>query len=165
MSETTPFTNDDVEQILRIVDRLSEVEVRFESGDLKLHVRKFSAAGPTAELPSPATPRSEAKQPQASAPQPAPTSSSPGKEVPLPPGSVAIRAPMLGTFYRSPSPAEPPFVEVGQRVAADDPICLIEIMKLFNTVNAGVDATIVSIAVENGTMVANDDILFVVKVD
>ena len=46
-------------------------------------------------------------------------------------GDVAIRAPMLGTFYRSPSPGEPAFVEVGQRVRADDTVCLIEVMKLF----------------------------------
>ncbi len=83
----------------------------------------------------------------------------------MPPGTVAIRAPMLGTFYRSPSPTEPPFVEVGKRVAADDPVCLIEIMKLFNTVNAGVDGVILAMAVENGTMVETNDILFLVKID
>lgn len=164
MSGSTPFTNDDVEQILRVVDRLSDVEVRFEFGDIKLHVRKSSATGAVAETPMPPRPPAQVQRPQPPASQSAPRSSS-GKEVPLPPGTVAIRAPMLGTFYRSPSPTEPPFVEVGKRVAADDPVCLIEIMKLFNTVNAGVDGVILAMAVENGTMVETNDILFLVKID
>lgn len=167
MSDSTPFTNDDVEQILRVVDRLSDVEVRFESGDFKLHVRKSSVTGAVVEMPSPAGLPQEAKRPQppGDIPQSVLTSSSSGKDVSLPPGTGAIRAPMLGAFYRSPSPTEPPFVEIGKRVSAKDPVCLIEIMKLFNTVNAGVDGTIISINVENGAMVAENDILFVVKVD
>jgi len=167
MSESTPFTNDDVEQILRVVDRLSDVEVRFESGDFKLHVRKSSVTGAVGELPSLPGQVQEVSQPQPQEqiPRSVPTSSSFGKDASLPPGAVSIRAPMLGSFYRSPSPTEPPFVEIGKRVSVNDPVCLIEIMKLFNTVNAGVDGTIISINVENGTMVAENDILFVVKVD
>lgn len=165
MSGSTPFTNDDVEQILRVVDRLSDVEVRLESGDFKLHVRKSSVGVAIVEMPSPARLPQEVKhpQPQEHIPQSVPTPSS-GKAVSLSPGTVAIRAPMIGVFYRSPSPTEPPFVEIGKRVSAKDPVCLIEIMKLFSTVNAGIDGTIISINVENGAMVAENDILFVVKV-
>lgn len=168
MSGSSIFTNDDVEQILRVVDQLTEVEVWFESGDIKLHVRKSSAIGAGAPMPNQIQLSQEATRPQPLEhnPQTKPVAtSSAGKEISLPPGTVAIRAPMLGTFYRSPSPAEPPFVEIGSRVTASDPVCLIEIMKLFNTVNAGVDGTIISINVENAEMVEDNGILFVVKVD
>jgi acetyl-CoA carboxylase biotin carboxyl carrier protein len=69
---------------------------------------------------------------------------------------VVIRAPMLGTFYRAPSPGEKPFVEVGQRVRADDTVCLIEVMKLFNSIRAGVDGEVVEILADNGGLVEFD---------
>jgi acetyl-CoA carboxylase biotin carboxyl carrier protein len=141
MTVEKSFTQQDVEQILRVVDGLTDVEVRLEVGDMKLHVRKFSG-------------RSEARPTPALAEAPA-----------GPAGAVAIRAPMLGTFYRAPSPAEPAFVEPGSHVRAGDPVCIIEVMKLFNTVNAGVTGTIVSVVAESGQMVEQDDVLFYVKVD
>jgi acetyl-CoA carboxylase biotin carboxyl carrier protein len=154
------FTQDDVEQILRVVDGLTDVEVRLEVGDLKLHVRKFSGSSQTstprtAEATAPTPPAAAASEARPANPVPAHT----------PAGAVAIRAPILGTFYRAPSPAEPSFVDVGSRVRASDPVCIIEVMKLFNTVNAGVDGTIVSIVADNGQMVEQDDVLFYVKVE
>ncbi|MBF6570117.1 MAG: acetyl-CoA carboxylase biotin carboxyl carrier protein subunit [Candidatus Binataceae bacterium] len=166
MSSFSPFTNDDVEQILRVVDRLSNVEVQLEFGDLKLHVRKSSAAEPASESRAQIA-RSQPKleEPRAPAPQSAASLSRSRGVEQLPPGAVAIRAPMLGIFYRAPSPTEPPFVKIGQKVRAADPVCLIEVMKLFNTVNAGVDGTIETIEVESGTMVEYDALLFVVRCD
>jgi acetyl-CoA carboxylase biotin carboxyl carrier protein len=153
------FTQDDVEQILRVVDGLTDVEVRLEVGDLKLHVRKFSGSSPA---PTPRAAEAPTLTPLAvAAPEAAPAKPTPA---PTPAGAVAIRAPMLGTFYRSPSPTEPSFVDVGSRVRASDPVCIIEVMKLFNTVNAAVDGTIVSIVAHNGQMVEQDDVLFYVKV-
>jgi len=60
---------------------------------------------------------------------------------------------MLGTFYRSPSPGEKPFVEVGQRVKADDTVAVIEVMKLFNSIRAGVDGTVARIEAQNSALV------------
>jgi acetyl-CoA carboxylase biotin carboxyl carrier protein len=169
MSAPSPFTNEEVEQILRVVDRLSDVEVWFESGDLKLHVRKSSVAGVPATEIRRVEPPSESARAAPNAPavsqQPAANRPPAVKELQVPSGAVAIRAPMLGTFYRGPSPADPPFVEVGTRVRKDDPVCLIEVMKLFNTVNAGVNGTILSVVAENAAMVEQDDILFVVQPD
>lgn len=157
MPGSSSFTRDDVEQILRVVDRLTDVEVTLEAGDLRLHVRKYSgAASPPAEAPAavlssaPAAPRA----------QPAPSKPSVAR---IPEGTVAILAPTLGTFYRAPSPTEPPYVEVGKRVAAGEPVCVIEVMKLFNTVNAEISGTILEIAAENGAMVEYNQILFVVQ--
>lgn len=67
-----------------------------------------------------------------------------------------IRAPMLGTFYRSRAPGEPPFVSEGARVEASDTLCLIECMKLFNTIHAGVKGRLVRFAVENGALIEFD---------
>ena len=83
-------------------------------------------------------------------------------EAPLAEGEIAIRAPMLGTFYRSPAPGDPPFVELGKRVQADDTVCLIEVMKLFSSINAGVDGVVTRILVENGTMVEFGQMLIVI---
>jgi acetyl-CoA carboxylase biotin carboxyl carrier protein len=69
---------------------------------------------------------------------------------------------MLGTFYRSPAPGDPPFVELGKRVQADDTVCLIEVMKLFSSINAGVDGVVTRILVENGAMVEFGQMLIVI---
>jgi len=69
---------------------------------------------------------------------------------------------MLGTFYRAPAPGDPPFVELGKRVRADDTVCLIEVMKLFSSINAGVDGVVMRILVENGTMVEFGQMLIVI---
>ncbi|MEE8189075.1 MAG: acetyl-CoA carboxylase biotin carboxyl carrier protein [Kiloniellales bacterium] len=78
-------------------------------------------------------------------------------------GLVTIRAPMVGTFYRAPSPQDPPFVEVGDRVEPGDPVCMIEVMKLFTTIEAQEAGRIVEIAVENATAVEYDQALFVIE--
>lgn len=62
---------------------------------------------------------------------------------------VAIRAPMSGTFYRAPAPNAPAFVEVGSKVSPSDTVCIVEVMKLFNTIAAGVSGTVVEIAAAN----------------
>ena len=60
---------------------------------------------------------------------------------------------MTGTFYRASSPVAPPFVDVGSTVAADDTVCLVEVMKLFNSIPAGVAGTVVEICAENEAQV------------
>jgi acetyl-CoA carboxylase biotin carboxyl carrier protein len=78
-------------------------------------------------------------------------------------GAILIQAPMLGTFYRSPKPGAPPFVAVGQMVTDDDVLCIIEVMKLFNTVKAGVRGRITKILAENGQMVEFQQPLFLIR--
>jgi acetyl-CoA carboxylase biotin carboxyl carrier protein len=78
-------------------------------------------------------------------------------------GLVAIKAPMMGTFYRTPKPGVPPFVEVGAMVGKDDPVCIIEVMKLFNTVKAGVQGRVAQICVEQGQLVEYQQVLFMLE--
>jgi biotin carboxyl carrier protein len=74
-----------------------------------------------------------------------------------------IRAPNLGTFYRAPKPGAPPYVEVGQRVEPDSEVCLIEVMKLFAPVRAGLAGVVREIRARDGEMVEFDQALIVVE--
>jgi len=80
-------------------------------------------------------------------------------------GAVAVPAPLLGIFYRAPKPGEPPFVEVGSRVQADTIIGIIEVMKLMNTVRAGVAGRIVAISAPNGELVEYGQAILWVRPD
>jgi acetyl-CoA carboxylase biotin carboxyl carrier protein len=77
----------------------------------------------------------------------------------------AVTAPNLGTFYRSAKPGSPPFVELGQQVTAGTELCLLEVMKLFTSVNAGVSGTIVQICAADADLVAGDQVLFYIQRD
>ncbi|MQA04636.1 MAG: acetyl-CoA carboxylase biotin carboxyl carrier protein [Streptosporangiales bacterium] len=142
------LTREDVREILDIVDRSHFGEVRIELGDLQVYVRKAgeqSTAAPD-DGGSPTVPA--APQPPATPPddaQPAQPDVSSGHHL--------VTAPMVGTFYRSPAPGEPPFVEVGDQVGADDVVCLIEVMKLFNSITPEVAGTVVDILVPDGATV------------
>jgi len=78
---------------------------------------------------------------------------------------VAIRAPCLGTFYNAPKPGAPPFVSIGQSVSLDTEVCLIEVMKLFTTVRAGVIGTVRELLVADTELVEFDQPLFYVEPD
>ena len=75
----------------------------------------------------------------------------------------AVTAPNLGTFYRSPKPGSPPFVELGQQVAVDTELCLLEVMKLFTSVSAGVAGTIMQVCVAEAELVEGDQVLFYIQ--
>jgi acetyl-CoA carboxylase biotin carboxyl carrier protein len=80
-------------------------------------------------------------------------------------GVHRVTAPSVGVFWRAPEPSAPPFVEVGQRVEATDPVCIVEVMKLFNHVQAGAGGMIRSIEADNGEMVEHGQTLFLVELD
>lgn len=115
-----------------------------------------SSPPPAAMTPAAAAPI----QPAASLPAVAPKQIAPAAAAEPDPALVeglhVVRAPMLGTFYRSPSPGEPPFVGEGSQVKAEQTLYLIECMKLFNTIPVGVTGRLVRFAVENATLVEFD---------
>jgi acetyl-CoA carboxylase biotin carboxyl carrier protein len=80
----------------------------------------------------------------------------------VPVGAVLICAPYLGTFYRSPKPGSPPYVEVGSDVSAESELCLVEVMKLFTAVRAGTAGKVVQVMANDGELVAADQPLFAV---
>jgi biotin carboxyl carrier protein len=83
--------------------------------------------------------------------------------VQVPDGWTAVRAPNLGTFYRQPKPGAPPYVEIGQEVRADTELCLIEVMKLFTSVPAGVPGIVRKVCVEDAEMVEYNQVLFLIE--
>jgi acetyl-CoA carboxylase biotin carboxyl carrier protein len=81
----------------------------------------------------------------------------------LPPGTVPVPAPYLGTFYRAPKPGAPNYVEVGSVVQAETELCLVEVMKLFTSVRAGVSGTVEAILAADGQMVQAEQPLFAIR--
>ena len=75
-----------------------------------------------------------------------------------------VTSPMIGTFYRRPSPNSAPFVEVGDQVAPDSDVCIVEVMKLLNTIPAGCKGTVSQILVEDGATIESGQALMVIKV-
>ncbi len=75
---------------------------------------------------------------------------------------IAVRAPMIGTFYRSASPENPPFAKVGDKISKGQTVCIIEAMKLFNEIESDISGTVVKVGVENASPVEYDQILFLV---
>ena len=158
---------EDVLLILKLLDESTFDELHLESGDFKLHIQKHP--GGKAVHPAVCSPPAEGgplleegKQPSLPGKPVLPAAMAAVTQEP-PPGFLAIRAPMLGTFYRTPKPGAPPFAEVGSLVKEDDPVCIIEVMKLFNTVKAGVKGRIAEICVEQGQLVEYQQILFLIE--
>jgi acetyl-CoA carboxylase biotin carboxyl carrier protein len=147
------LSDDDVREILRIIDENELDELRIEADGLSLHVRRdggpaFAATEPppaaAAPAPAPAAP--------AAAPEPAAAAASNGH--------AEITAPMLGTFYRAEAPGKAPFVEVGTRVEAGTVVCVIEVMKMMNAIEAGVSGTVVEVCADNAELVEYGQPLF-----
>ncbi|MBI5881901.1 MAG: acetyl-CoA carboxylase biotin carboxyl carrier protein [Elusimicrobia bacterium] len=81
----------------------------------------------------------------------------------LPPGAVTIKTPMMGIFYRAPSPSSPPYVKDGEKVQAGHVLCMVEAMKVFNEIKAEFPCAVLTILVENGKAVKSGQDLFVVQ--
>ena len=152
---------DDIERILALVREHELAEFELERDGLKLKVKKAHAA-PAAMLPPPmsAVPLPPPVQvlPQTTA-HAAPPAEPSGDEMEL----AVVKSPIVGTFYRSPEPGAPPFVEVGERVKKDQVLCIIEAMKLMNEITSEYEGEIVSAYVENGKPVQYGERLFAVK--
>lgn len=164
---STELTHSDVESIMKIIDAAEHLnEIEIVHGGFRLHVVRGARENSVRAPEMTARPQVAPQESPSRAPSPEKEASHPAARAApteIPPGTIAIRAPMLGIFYRSPAPGEKPFVEVGQRVRADDTVCLIEVMKLFNSIRAGVDGEIVGVFAENSALVEFDQLLICVK--
>ena len=128
--------DDDVREILRLIDESQLDELRIDTPGLQLHVRR-GAKLPDAEPEPPAA---------------------------LPAGELhAIESPLLGVFYRASAPGAAPYVDVGTRVEPETVVCLIEVMKMMNSIVAGVSGTIVEICAANAELVELGQPLFRVE--
>jgi acetyl-CoA carboxylase biotin carboxyl carrier protein len=166
---------EDILAIARLIEAGSRfTEFRLRSGDIEVEVKRANGAaapqpGPWAPAASPepsaihsnagTRPSDPGKGPGTAAVKPASNAALPD----LPAGTHVIRSPMVGTFYRAPEPGAKPFVEPGTKVAAGSIVCIIEVMKLMNSVEAGVEGTVTHVFVENATIVEHDQPLIAIR--
>ena len=159
---TNPFdwmSDEDVRQIVLLVESLDRSSFDFlqvNVGDLKVTIGKGNAsptegAALSAPAAAPQLPSAPTPAPAGAAEPPAPAKTDEG---PAPDGTVAIVAPMIGRFYAQPEPGAAPFVTVGSEVNAETTVGLIEVMKVFAAVPAGVSGVITEICVQDASPAA-----------
>ncbi|WP_353661706.1 acetyl-CoA carboxylase biotin carboxyl carrier protein [Hydrogenimonas sp. SS33] len=148
----------EIKDLIKVFNNSELSKLKVEDGDFALTLEKggtvVTAAAPAA---------APAVQPSA-APAPAPAAAPAAtEETALPENAVYITSPMVGTFYRSPSPDSPPFVKVGDTVKKGQTLCILEAMKIMNELEAEFDCKILDILVEDGQPVEYDMPLFLVE--
>lgn len=158
------LTNEDVQEILRLLDASSFDELHLTTDRFKLTLRRSSVGGWTQEVQTSAkvdalsAAASAASATAAKAAQKS-TASTAGTPTASADGLIDVRPPIIGTFYRAPKPGAAPFIEVGSRVERDTIVGIVETMKLMNSVYAGAAGVVVEICAENGHLVEQDHVL------
>ena len=150
------LTAKDVAEIMRLIDESSFDSLSLEIDGVKLSFER-SSSRPAAKSPDP--PAAPAAAPIEWQRAVARGKSKAASE----PGLAEVTSPLLGIFYRAPRPGEPPFVDVGSRVDEDTVIGIVEVMKLMNSVRAGMKGKVVEILCENGALVEYGDVLVRVR--
>jgi acetyl-CoA carboxylase biotin carboxyl carrier protein len=168
-SDLSSLTEEQVLQIGRLLDTLERSSFDFlqvEIGDMKITVGKGDIPASVSAAPA-ATPArvhqpapAAAPAPAPAAPAPAPAPSAPTPAAASHAGTVEITSPIMGMFYAQPEPSAPPFVTVGASVDTDTTVALVEVMKTFNAVTAGVKGQVVEVCVQNGQLVEFGQVLF-----
>lgn len=147
----------DIRKVKKLIELLEEsgiAELEIHEGEESVRINRHSSSQPAqATYHVPPAPQPETGSAEAGSSQPA---------APIEDGYV-INAPMVGTFYSSPSPDSPAFVDVGQPIAAGDVICIIEAMKIMNQIECDINGTVSKILVENGEPVEYGQPMFVIK--
>ena len=149
------LTAKDVAEILRLLEDSSFDSLSLEVNGMKLNLQRKSAVperGNSHAVSAPALKQTSG-----------PTRPAHKDTRPSEPGLLEVSAPMLGIFYRAPKPGEPPFIEVGSKVDEETVIGIIEVMKLMNSVHAGVKGEVVEIVAEDGGAVEYGEILIRVR--
>lgn len=146
-----------LKKLIELVEDSGIAELEITEGEESVRIGRYPPGGHAPPVPA-AGPAAEGP-PSAEGEQTGGEEASAGEE--LPEGHV-VRAPMVGTFYRSPSPDANPFVDVGDRVTADQTLCIIEAMKMLNQIEAEVAGEVKAVLVENGQPVEFDQPLFVI---
>jgi len=163
----------EIHDLIKLVNRLELAEFKMKDGEFELSIRTKlfgktkKQEAPVIAVPSaPAVPAVQAPPPAAPEPaQPAPQTK--GADAPAESGGgeeglVEVRSPIVGTFYRSPSPDKPPYIKVGDSIDVGSVVCIVEAMKLFNEIESEVSGKIVKVVVEDASPVEYDQVLFLV---
>jgi len=146
------LTYEDLVRLVELIKTTSHFsQFRLKVGEIEVEMRRVDGAAPR---PQPAVLREETSSPAAHPP---------GQIREFPENLHLVRSPMVGTFYAAPAPDKPPFVQVGQRVSSDTQVCIIEVMKLMNSIEAGRRGVVSEILVENGAAVEHGQVLMVIE--
>jgi acetyl-CoA carboxylase biotin carboxyl carrier protein len=165
-------TADEIKSLIQIFDGSEWKELALQVEDFRIFLsRDPNSAGAPWQAPAAAPAPAPAAAPAAAAPAPAAApaaettagAAATAESAPVPDNCVVVKAPNLGIFYRSPKPGSPPYVELGAEVDEESEICLIEVMKLFTPVHAGMRGIIRHVCVEDGEMVDHDQPLFYIE--
>ncbi len=152
----------EIQALIKFVSTAGVDEVEINQKDFKLLIKKNPAQITTAQY----TPVAVQAAPVAAAPvaaaTAAPAVAAPATE-PKADNLITIKSPMVGTFYRTPNPESPMFVNVGDEVKPGKVVCIIEAMKLFNEIESEISGKIVKVLVDNATPVEYDQPLFLVE--
>jgi acetyl-CoA carboxylase biotin carboxyl carrier protein len=166
------LTEEEVQKILRLVDELDYGDIHLEIGDLKVDLVKqrpsddhaSPGSGSRSAQPRPAHRLESNARTDAISSTNSPRQTGEIATTPIV-GAHVVVAPIAGTFYRAPAPGANPFVEIGQHVAASDPVCLLEVMKLFQSIPAGIAGKVMQVLVADATAVAQGQPLFAIERD
>lgn len=145
----------DIKDLIDLIAGTDVVEVEVERAGGRIRVRRESASRPD-QAPAPAAPAAPAEAPR-------PTTAAPVTEPTLPPNVTLVRAPLVGRFYRSPSPESAAYAEVGDRVRKGQVLCIIEAMKLMNEIEAEEAGVVRAVLAENGRPVEFGEPLFEIE--
>ncbi|TXF77230.1 acetyl-CoA carboxylase biotin carboxyl carrier protein [Chryseobacterium sp.] len=153
----------DIQNLIKFVSKAEVSEVKYKTKDFEITIKTPLAGSEMNYMQQPAVYHSAPQQSSAPAPQqsaaPAPTASEPVSDDSK---FITIKSPMIGTFYRKPSPDKDVFINVGDEVAVGKVVCVIEAMKLFNQIESEISGKIVKILVDDATPVEYDQPLFLV---
>lgn len=165
------MTFKEIQELIKLIAKSEIAEFKMKEGDFQLSIRTVHpqmggvASVPMVSTAAPApAPAPVASAPAAPAASTAPAESAVAPAAPeaVPSNYIAIKSPMVGTFYRASSPEKGPFVKVGDSVDVGSPVCIIEAMKLFNEIESEVKGKVVKVMVEDANPVEYDQVLFLV---
>jgi acetyl-CoA carboxylase biotin carboxyl carrier protein len=156
-----------IQELIKTINKSNISELSIEEGEFKIVIKQeLAAPAQYVSMPQMSMPMPQAAPSPAAAPAAAPAPA-PAAEKPAAPASASntttIKSPMIGTFYRSPSPDKPVFVNVGDEIKAGQVLCIIEAMKLFNEIESEVNGRLVKVVADDSSPVEYDQPLFIIE--
>jgi len=155
-----------IQELIKVINKSNISELTIEEGDFKITIKQEQTSEAHYVMPpqqqyiaAPAPQAAAAPAPQAPANAAAPAAAAPANDK-----LVTIKSPMIGTFYRSPTPEKPVFVNVGDEINVGQVLCIVEAMKLFNEIESEIKGKIVKMLIDDASPVEYDQPLFLVEV-
>ena len=152
-----------IQELIKFVNKSNITELSIEEGDFKLKVKQGQQNPVLVSPAPPAVAAVAAPAPAAAAPAPAEGPVAATEKPKTDSEYIPVKSPMIGTFYRSPSPDKPPYIEVGDEIHPGQVVCIIEAMKLFNEIESEVSGRVVKVMAEDASPVEYDQVLFLVE--